>query len=87
MFNMAPYLRLAKEAGEENHFYEIFFKVWFERWPETHTNDSEGGSISSVEGFMDIVKKVRSTSNTLNVAMVILTYFLNRILRVIIHIF
>jgi hypothetical protein len=60
MFQMAPYLYLARAAGEEHQFYDIFFKVWFERWPRA--------KISSVE---ELLKKVR-TSNTLTEAM--LTY-------------
>ena len=70
MFEMGPYLRLAKAKNEEDLFYERLFKVWFERWPETPTNDS------SVEDLMKIVKKVCS-NNTLDVA-VLTYYFLNR---------
>jgi hypothetical protein len=74
---MAPYLHLARAVGEEHQFYDIFFKVWFERWPKfeipTNDSDSEEGSIleSPVEELMKNFKKV-CTSNTLTVA--ILTY-------------
>ena len=57
MFKMAPYLCMAKVAGEEKSFYEIFFKVWFERWPEMPTNNSD-----SVEDLMKIVKKIHSNT-------------------------
>jgi hypothetical protein len=84
MIKMAPYLFLAKTVGEENRFYETFFKVWFERWPVTPRSDSENDStISSVEELTKIVKKVRS--NSLTVA--VLTYYLfNRMLLAIIDI-
>lgn len=59
---MAPYLRLAKVAGEEDQFYEIFFKVWFERWPEAPRNDSE-----DVEDLKKIVKKVCNKTLTMAV--------------------
>jgi hypothetical protein len=55
MFEMAPYLYLAKAVGEETEFYECFFKVWFKRWPETPQNEDD---ISCVERYMNTVKKV-----------------------------
>lgn len=81
---MAPYLSLAKKASEEDEFYKLFFKIWFERWPETPTDDSEGSN-SSVEGFKQNIKKVR-TSNTLTVA-ILMRYFIDRELRAILNIF
>jgi hypothetical protein len=82
---MAPYLHLAKAVGEEEDFFSTFFKVWFERWPETPTDNSDGG-ISSVEDMKEIVKKVCITCNVLTV--VILTcYIFNRRLREIIDSF
>jgi hypothetical protein len=80
MFKMGPYLFLAGSVGEEDKFYEYFFKVWFERWPidKWARNDSV-----SVEQLKKMVKEVRSNSFTVAV----LTYYLfNRMLLAIIRI-
>jgi hypothetical protein len=54
MFKAAPYLRMAKAANEEKEFFLCFFKFWFERWPETPTEEDN----ISVERCMELVKKV-----------------------------
>jgi hypothetical protein len=77
---MAPFLRLAKAAGDEDEFYKTFFKFWFKRWPETPTNDS-----GSVEIFERNIKKVR-TDNAPTVA-ILMRYLINRGLKAITYIF
>jgi hypothetical protein len=77
---MAPYLRLAKTAGDEDEFYDNFFKSWFKRWPETPTNDS-----GSVEIFKKRIEKVR-TDNTLAAA-ILIRHLINRWLKTITNIF
>ena len=80
MFKMGPFLFLAKSVGEEDKFYDHFFKVWFEKWPIDKWARSDS---VSVEQLKEMVKKVRSYSFTVAV----LTYYLfNRMLLVIIHI-
>lgn len=80
MFKMGPFLFLAKSVGEEDKFYDHFFKVWFEKWPIDKWARSDS---VSVEQLKEMVKKVRSYSFTVAV----LTYYLfNRMLLVIIRI-
>lgn len=49
MFEKAHHLFLAKKAGDEDDFYNTFFKEWFERWPITGENKV---------AVMEMVKKV-----------------------------
>ena len=80
MFKMGPFLLLAKSVGEEDKFYEYFFKVWFEKWPIDKWARSDS---VSVEQLKEMVKKVRSYSFTVAV----LTYYLfNRMFLAIIRI-
>ena len=71
MFEKAPYLFMAKSIGEEAQFYEVFFKVWFERWPLQVDLDTTPGddtkkdmasSTSMLEELTNMVKKVRRST-------------------------
>ena len=78
MFTMAPYLRLAKTAGNENEFYDMFFKSWFKRWPET--------SIHS-ESIEKEIKKVCTLSILTVTTTILISCLINRWLKVITRIF
>ena len=49
MFEKAHHLFLAKKAGDQDNFYNTFFKEWFERWPITGEH---------AVAVMEMVKKV-----------------------------
>lgn len=65
---MAPYLRLAKTAGDEDEFFETFFKLWFKRWPETPPNDSDS-----------VVKGIKSVCANSTLTMAILIHCLKMV--------
>lgn len=37
----APYYAVARKAGLRKQFLEVFYSVWFDRWPVTVESDDE----------------------------------------------